>query len=82
MSTNIQNMTIEQSVLVALMTVSHSLEVVANDLTEEHFTLVVTRLSTRLLSSLLMLISHMTQYLSASIYKSEIFSMILVGKSI
>lgn len=37
MSTNIQNMTIEQSVLVALMTVSHSLEVVANDLTEEHF---------------------------------------------
>lgn len=37
MNSNIQNMTIEQGVLVALMTVSHSLEIVANDLTEEHF---------------------------------------------
>ncbi|SVL52349.1 Uncharacterised protein [Klebsiella pneumoniae] len=46
------------------------------------FTLVVTRLFTRQLLSLLMLISHMTQYLSASIYKSEIFSMTLVEKSI
>ncbi len=37
MNSNIQNMTIEQGVLVALMTVSHSLEIVANDLTEDHF---------------------------------------------
>ncbi|ENF6368049.1 DnaB-like helicase C-terminal domain-containing protein [Acinetobacter baumannii] len=37
MSSDIQNISIEQSVLVALMTTSNSLEVVANDLTEEHF---------------------------------------------
>ncbi|MDT1817224.1 DNA helicase, partial [Acinetobacter baumannii] len=36
-SSDIQNISIEQSVLVALMTTSNSLEVVANDLTEEHF---------------------------------------------
>ncbi len=33
MSSDIQNISIEQSVLVALMTTSNSLEVVANDLT-------------------------------------------------